>query len=425
MLRSLRIKFVVIIMALVGTVLISVLVGSLVSAWQTQHDTTMEALEHSLYGSVFDLPRFGPRATDPEKVGEDGGAGRVNMLVLCVDLDANGVVLAKNDAPVDMDADVLSTVVSDALDSDVDAGWDSSLHIAWMRTQRSTGAWRVVLADTSAGDLLFERLVIRYAAITVIAMGALLIIALGLSSWVLKPVETAWEQQRRFVADASHELKTPLAVIMANTQILQHDDSLGPETRRWVDSTAEESAHMRSLVEELLELARTDEGSLVGKNGVMRQDDVDFSSVVENATLEFDAIAFERGCAIEADLAEGIHVTGDSEWLTRLAKILVDNACKYAHPGTSIHATLRREGRSCVLSVNNLGDVIEQEDLGHIFDRFYRTDKARSRESKAGGFGLGLAIAKGIATSHGGTITATSDEAQGTTFTVTLPATHA
>ena len=203
-------------------------------------------------------------------------------------------------------------------------------------------------------------------------------------------------------------------------QILAKDDSLTEDSQRWVRSTAEESAHMKNLVEELLELARTDESN-TGTQGVMQKVNVDFSEMVESSALEFDAVAFERGCLIEEDVAKGIHVHGDPEWLGRLAKILIENACKYSESGSTIRVTLSREGRHCAYSVNNHGQVIGPEDLQHVFDRFYRTDKARSRDGQTGGFGLGLAIAKGIATSHGGDITATSTAEEGTTFRVVLP----
>ena len=182
-----------------------------------------------------------------------------------------------------------------------------------------------------------------------------------------------------------------------------------------MESTADEASHMRSLVNDLLELARADEGA---SSGAMHRTDVDFSDVVDSASLEFDAIAFERNCLIETDIEPDIHIDGDPNWIMRLSKILIDNACKYAAPGTTIDVKLSRASGHVTLSVTNQGNVIDPEDLPHLFDRFYRSDKARDRET--GGFGLGLAIAKGIAEAHGGTISATSTAEAGTTFTVTL-----
>lgn len=418
MLRKLKIKFVAIIMVLVGAVLISVLGGSYVSTWQTQHDMTNDALQRSVEGSMFDLPRIALDG-DGERQGKD--QHKPNMLVLAMEIDSDGVVLSTNDAPLIIDSQTLSSVLDLALKSDASEGWDEGIHVAWRRAQRSSGAWRVAIADTSAVDMGLRSLLFKDLAIVCAAMGVLLVIAIGLSTWLLKPVQAAWDQQRQFVADASHELKTPLAVIIANTQILSNDASLSDDSRRWVQSTADESKHMKNLVEELLELARTDETSS-GAKGVMRQEQTDFSAMVENAALEFDAIAFECGTSIEESIQPGVGVTGDPEWLERLSKILIDNACKYSAKGRPVSVVLSMQGHKCNLSVTNFGNVIDPEDLPHVFDRFYRTDKARSRDAKTSGFGLGLAIAKGIAVSHGGDITATSSATEGTTFSVTLPA---
>ena len=423
MLKSLRRKFVVIIMALVSIVLISVLTGSFISAWQTQHDITNEALDRSVRGSMFDLPRISVKNGESISNGETPepkDSHKANMLVLAIDIDSDGVILATNDAPMVIDSDTLRSVIDTALASQDDQAWDSTNHIAWHKLQRSSGAWRIAIADTSAVDIGLQTLAVKDLVIVLAALGVMLIIAVGLSTWVLKPVEQAWDQQRRFVADASHELKTPLAVIIANNQILAADPNIPSESRRWIDSTSDESAHMKNLVEELLELARTDE-TVAGSQGVMQKVPVDFSAMVENASLEFDAIAYERGTFIEESIDEGISVSGDPEWLERLCKILIDNACKYSAKGSPVTVNLSHDNRHCTLSVNNHGNTIDPEDLPHVFERFYRTDKARSRNANTGGFGLGLAIAQGIANSHGGSISVTSDEESGTTFSVVLP----
>ena len=425
MLRRLRTKFVAIIMTLVGTVLIGVLGSTFVSTMHTQQDITYEALDRGIEGSLRNVPRWdnvfeqnsNPKAQ--RKPAED--LGKRDLFVLIVDLDAEGIVVATNDAPMMLDATTMSEVLERALVSDKDMEWDTTLHIAWKRASRTGGAWRVVICDTYAQDTTISKLLVRDSMITVIAMGLLLAISIGLSTWVLKPVEEAWEQQRLFVSDASHELKTPLAVISANTEILLSNDAVRPDSLRWVESTQEEAQQMKALVEELLELARTDE-TIAGTASTMSKERVNLSELVDNATLEFDAIAFEKGTSIDAEIAPDIFCIGDIEWLRRLTKILIDNACKYARGSEPIRVTLSSSSRHVTLSVNNHGTTIDAEDLPHLFDRFYRTDKARSREQgSSGGFGLGLAIARGIAESHGGEIACTSDEQSGTTFTVTLP----
>jgi signal transduction histidine kinase len=171
---------------------------------------------------------------------------------------------------------------------------------------------------------------------------------------------------------------------------------------------------MRGLVEEMLELARTEEGGGCARRNV----DVNLSELVEGEALQFDAVAYERGALIESDIAGDVHVVGDPDLLDRLVKTLIDNACKYALAGSTIQVLLERHAGAVSLSVTNAGEPIPAEDLPHVFDRFYRSDKARTRST--GGFGLGLAIAKGIVESHGGRIEVKSSAEKGTTFTATL-----
>lgn len=416
MLRKLRRKFVLITMILVGAVLVAVLGGTLVAAWLTQRAQASDALDRGLDGDIHDPPTI--FTSDPEEREERPQA---NLLVLSVDMSQDGVVLASNRSAVFIDEDTLETILAEALASDDDEGKDYGLHVAWKRRLMESGAYRVALADTSAYDLALEVQLEEDLAITAIALAVLFGISWGLSSWLLKPVTRAWDQQRQFVADASHELKTPLAVILANAEILSRDEGIPEGSRRWVESTRDEAGHMKGLVEELLELARADETHLGDGSSVLREERVDLSELVEDATLEFDAVAYEHGSEIEGEVAPGIFVMGDAEWLGRLVRILMENACKYTRAGSPVSVRLARDGKQCVYSVSNQGNTIPPEDLAHVFDRFYRSDKARSRDGGAGGFGLGLAIAKSLAESHRGSISAASDDEHGTTFTVRLP----
>ena len=141
--------------------------------------------------------------------------------------------------------------------------------------------------------------------------------------------------------------------------------------------------------------------------------------MVDECAIEFDGVAYERGCSIESDIEPNIHIQADRTQIARAVRTLVDNATKYATKGTAVSVRLKRADRHVVLTVNNASAPMDPDDLEHIFDRFYRSDKARSRE-ETGGFGLGLAICKGIVDAHGGSITAASTAEEGTTFTITL-----
>ena len=411
MLKKLKRKFIIIVMALVGFVLAGVLGFSLHASWSAQHELIDHALERNLEGDLNSVPTIG----GPQ--GSDHGEAMLSIAVIVSD---HGVILQTSDSPALISTETLRRVIRTAIRSSEDRGVISERHIAWRRAVQSDGSVRISMVDTAAADRSFSNQVVRDGEIMVLAMLAMFFISWKLADWSLKPVTDAWDRQRRFISDASHELKTPLSVILANSQILLKDGNLGDESRRWVQSTQDEATHMKNLVNDLLQLAKTDEGA-GGSTSAFTKKDVDFSEIVDSCALEFDAVAFDRGVMLDSNVEEGIHLQGDPEWLGRLAKILIDNATKYARKGTEVKVTLKRTSQHIVLSVNNQGDPIDPEDLPHLFDRFYRSDKARSRgEGEQGGFGLGLAIAKGIAEVHGGTIRATSTKADGTTFTVTL-----
>ena len=178
---------------------------------------------------------------------------------------------------------------------------------------------------------------------------------------------------------------------------------------------------MQGLVGDLLELAKMDEEEAAAGTGGSRAnfEPVDLSDLVEGELLQFESVAFERGVQLEPYVQPGISLFGNKQRLRRLASTLIDNACKYVDEGGVVEVTLSETGKQAKLTVRNTGAPIAPEDLPHVFDRFYRADKART--SGAGGHGLGLAIARAIAEEHRGTLTVASTQEAGTTFTATLP----
>ena len=272
---------------------------------------------------------------------------------------------------------------------------------------------KVAFASGSYITNSISNLAMVLAAVSAGVWVAFLLISILLARWVVRPTERAWNQQQQFVADASHELKTPLAVMMANNSILlSHAGETVESQRRWVESNQLEARQMLDLVNDMLFLARPE-------NAERQQvrDTVDFSELVERNVLQFEAVCFERGVELAEDVASGVNVLGDANRLQRLASTLLDNACKYADSHVSVK--LSKANGQARLVVTNDGAIIPPEDLPHVFDRFYRVDKARVRSE--GGVGLGLAIAQEVAHQHGGAITVTSSESAGTAFIATLP----
>ena len=242
--------------------------------------------------------------------------------------------------------------------------------------------------------------------------GAIVVAAIGgwfLAGKALTPVQQAFERQNVFVADASHELRTPLAVIRANAEFLQELQPASEEAAEIVSETDRLSA----LVDALLAVARGD------RNGGISLDELDLGAVVEGSAASMRSLAAERGIALDVSAAPELRVRGSREQLRQLVVILVDNALRYTGQGGRVEVDVARRDGSAVMAVTDSGIGIPPDALAHVFERFYRADEARTRDS--GGAGLGLAIAQKLVDEHGGRIAAESTPGEGSTFTVTLP----
>lgn len=248
--------------------------------------------------------------------------------------------------------------------------------------------------------------------------GAGLIFALlgGLfvSGRALVPIRRSFDKQRQFVSDASHEMRTPIAVIRANAELaMGHPEETIEQRSREVDSILNETRHLGQMVERLLTLARADEGSIS-----LRLERVDAGILVDTVAGDMEAIASSSGITLEREVVP-VQVDGDPDRIREMLVILIDNAIRHTERGGTITVRCTSASNSATLFVSDTGEGIAPEHLGRIFDRFYRVDPARARER--GSAGLGLSIAKWIAEAHGGRITAESVMGQGTTFTVRLP----
>jgi signal transduction histidine kinase len=202
------------------------------------------------------------------------------------------------------------------------------------------------------------------------------------------------EQQRRFIADASHELRTPLTTILANTEIMlaKPQESVKSQSK-WLEYIKTEAQRMTHLLADMLYLAKTDDS----KQTVILSD-VNLSDTVTYTLLTFESVIFEKEKHLQSDIAPDIRVEGDEERIRQMLMILLDNAVKYSDEHGTITVRLSREHEKAKLSVANSGIPIETKHQKKIFERFYRTDESRARDS--GGSGLGLAIAKSIADAH-------------------------
>ena len=236
-----------------------------------------------------------------------------------------------------------------------------------------------------------------------------------LADRTLAPARLAFARQQAFIADASHELRTPITLLRANAEVLLRGrQQLDPQDALLLEDIVAEAAHMGALAENLLTLARLDAGV------VHPEQVVDLAEVAADVARRAQSLSDERRVVLTLDHAEETLVIGDTTRLGEVALILVDNAIKYNHPGGAVTLRTYHDGRDAVLEVRDNGIGIAPEHLARLGERFYRADKARSRQM--GGAGLGIAIARRIAALHGGSLSLTSAPGAGTTATLRLPA---
>ena len=307
------------------------------------------------------------------------------------------------------DTEELTAILQDCLSQNRQEGTVSGYHLRYLR--QDNGLYeKLAFVDMSMEQAVLRRMMGSYLVIALAALSLLLGVSVLLSHWATRPVEKAWKQQRQFLSDASHELKTPLTVILSNAELLEHA-ALPDKPARWTDNILSEAGRMRSLVEEMLTLARADN---MVRTAVMAE--VSLSDVAADCALAFEPVAFEAGKPLEYQIADGTLVLGDGDKLRQLISILLDNAIKYGADGGTITLSLQKTDRQARLTVSNPGDPIPPEQLGRLFERFYRADVSRGEKS---GFGLGLPIARTIAEEHKGTLRAESD-AGSTRFIYTM-----
>lgn len=236
-----------------------------------------------------------------------------------------------------------------------------------------------------------------------------------LSVIAARPMEEAIRREKQFVADASHDLKTPLSVILANNAILmENPDAPAGTLARWLDSTQLAAKRMQQLIGEMLTLAEAER-----QETPLTLEPIDLAEIAMKAALELESVAFEKNVTLDTDLPEKCVIRGNADYLLRIVTSLLENALKYEPSGGQVILALTQSKRKTVLSIRNPGSRIPEEDLPHVFDRFYRGDK--SRTNSQGSFGLGLAITKEMTQRLGATVTAASSETEGTTFRVIFP----
>lgn len=411
MIRKLQLKFVAICMVLVTAVL-SVVFGAVYMAM----GQNIEALSRQVLQRVIDETATSSDMSRPDiSINIGGDKVLLPYFTVVVQEQWDGTYVATVTAGTYANlnnTEELQDILTDCLSQNQAEGVVREYGLRYLRQDnRLFGYKNIAFVDMSMEQATLQKMMYSYLQIALAALLLLLGVSVVLSRWATRPVEKAWRQQRQFLSDASHELKTPLTVILSNAEMLQ-SAPLADKPARWADNIRSEAGRMKSLVEEMLTLARADN---MVRTAVMAE--VSLTDVAGDCALAFEPVAFEAGKPLEERIAADITVVGDADRLRRLISILLDNAVKYGAEGGHITLTLEKTDRQARLTVSNPGDPIPPEHLAHLFERFYRADASRGEKS---GFGLGLAIADTIAREHKGALKAESDAAS-TRFTFTIP----
>ncbi|GHV27643.1 histidine kinase [Clostridia bacterium] len=437
MIRALRRKYIIVTTLLVALLLAVIFGALLFASIVSARQETLNTLNWAI--SSRESQRIGHRAVEREQ----GFVSQTPAFTIILHTDNTISLLWLQN--VDRDADGFIELLPDLACAAIETGLETSIlleynlrflisydHMPDIREPNGTigppgaftdnrftpineQAWngiRIAFVDTASESRLVSNSIWMTLLSFTGATAGFFIMNIFIARWMVRPVERSWQQQQRFLADASHELKTPLTVILANMTILMSRDSesVGQPTK-WIENTEAEAHKMRRLVDQMLFLAKSDM-----EKEEPRFTPVNISDLAIGACLTFESVAFDKEVTIDASqVTPNIIAQGDSAALDRLLGILLDNAVKFSPTGETVTVSLTIHGSWARISVHNMGEQLTQQTKEHLFERFYRADSARSSE----GYGLGLAIAQSIVYAHHGTIRVESDEG-GTLFIVKL-----
>jgi len=396
MIRKLQTKFIIINMAIV-TVMLCIIFGLVYSS--TKHNLETESI--SMMRRIADVPFRPGRPNEPSP--------ELKLPYFTLQLGKKGELLSAVGGYYDLsDRAFLDELIAQSTASKQETGVIKEHNLRFCRMMTPMGI-TLVFADMSSETNTLHNLVKTSLLIGFFSFLLFLFISFFLSRWAVRPVAAAWQQQKQFVADASHELKTPLTVILTNAELLQDHGYSQEDQLRFSRGIHTMAQQMKSLLGNMLELAKAD-----AEQTEKHKDTIDLSKLILDCAISFEGVFVEKGLILESSAEPGITVEGHSPSLQQMVDILLDNAQKYSAPGGTTTICLFGSGHGkCRLRVSNPGPEISPENLEKIFQRFYRMDEARTRD---GSFGLGLPIAESIVSQHKGRIWAESKDGSNTFY---------
>ena len=404
--RKRFVQFNMLLIGIVLTIMVAAVAGYMIKDYYTGLRTTMEQVVAPLR-SFSQAPQGHPTGAPKSQTDREN---RKNILVVFYSREKNAyAMLSPNDAFPDGEIPALLEAI---VAQEQDFGVLRQHHAIYYRSGSSP--FRIAIASTDYIVQSVLRLGLVLLAIWLGAMLLFLVISIQLSAIAARPMEEAMQREKQFVADASHDLKTPLSVILANNAILaENPDAPVGSLSRWLDSTQAAAKRMQQLISQMLTLADVER-----PDAPVALERVDLASLAMRSALELESLAYEKNITLDTELPEECFVRGNSGYLLRIVSSLLENALKYEPEGGRVLLRLIQEKKKTLLSVQNFGTQIPQEDLPHVFDRFYRSDKSRQNDSNS--FGLGLAITRQMIQRLGGDISAASSPEEGTIFRVTF-----
>ncbi len=381
MIKALRRKLIFLMMLSFTLVILSLIAFTVIVPGTQKKNEIRRSLE-----SFASVPPDGAPSDPPSaRGGADMLSREFGGSMLTIGTDESGTLTSwssdRNDYYSDDSvSDILSLIQKNGREFDYTGGYYYLRH-----TTPDGFSYTVLDSSSSVND--FRRSLMWGIIGGAAAWILLFLLSLKLTKMMVKPVEDAFEKQTRFISDASHELKTPIAVIQANADVLRSEKG----DSKWLGYIITETKRMDRLVRDLLYLTHL-------KDEKPQFERLDFSHLTEGAVLPFEALAYEKGIVIDSDIKPSLYIKGNEGEIEKLVSILLSNAIKYSYDNTHVTVKLTEKYHTAVLSVRNEGEGIREEEREKVFERFYRVDKARSRED--GSYGLGLAMAASIASAH-------------------------
>lgn len=331
----------------------------------------------------------------------------MDSVIYTVILDSNNSIIhiinnSNNVITLNEIKDIANEIIKDGMTSNIKV---KNLYFNKYSYIYNSGNY-LIITDTS--NIKYELLKnLRLSFLLFMILESLIVfISYKITNWIIRPVISAFEKQKRFIADASHELKTPLAVIMASGEALENE----PNEKKWLNNIKSESERMNELIKSLLDLAKIEDEEIREKHVL-----VNVSKIVELSSLTCESLMYEKDITLKTSIQDNIELLCNAEQIKELMSILLDNAISHTIKKGTIMVKLYKNNNYIILEVVNKGKPIAKDEEEKIFERFYRSDKSRNRSD--GRYGLGLAIAKKIVLNHNGKITAHSQNGY-TTFRV-------